>query len=192
MSDKDELLKLQNLLENLLAQDVKLRLQYEVENKFRFVKDKLQSFLDAIHAEMTAAVAVNAPTEISSNTPTETYAEVYIYLYNAQGLTVASWRNMLTRKLLYEYSINRPIYANKHHIESLIKSKTNREQHGYLAIKVLTQNVISQESPTKDALQNDIIKVREGAFRFENILAFTHNDIHYSVLNEGDLKRLTV
>src|SRR3990167_9684781 len=102
---------------------------------------------------------------------------VYVYLFNAHGLNFSSWQKMLSPSVFYEYSVNRPIYGEKAHVEAVIRNKTNKAQHGYLTIAV-KKELISSES-SKDALGNPLIKVKEGGLKIERLICFFHHNHEY-------------
>ena len=93
---------------------------------------------------------------------------------------------MFTPKVFYEYSVNRPIYAEKSHVESFLRSKINKHQHAYLTIMVNRDDITMLEGP-KDALGNPSIKVREGSLRFDRLVSFTHNEQDYVLNKYGEL-----
>ena len=108
---------------------------------------------------------------------------IYVYLYNANGLVFRSWQNMLTPKVFYEYSVNRPIYSQKSEIESLLKSKKTLAQHAYLTIAVKASDIIKPS----DHPENPIIKVREGSLHFDKLVTFAHNGQDYTLNINGEL-----
>jgi len=98
-----------------------------------------------------------------------------------------TWLTLLTPRVFYEYSVNRPIYNDKNHIDSLIRSKANKQQHGYLTVKINQSDIVSlKDSGPKDAIGNPVVKIREGCLRFENFVAFTHNGQDYKVNMQGE------
>jgi hypothetical protein len=185
--EKDQRLKLIETIREAVAGDNALREQYQIADKFRFVRDRLQALLEQLeqhqeskHAEEKKLEVVTADDEIL----------VYVYLYNAQGALLPTWTNMLTPKLFYEYSVNRPIYTNKVHIDSLVRGKANPVQHAFLTVAVKEKDLIKNESPPKDVMGNEVTKVREGALKFERLISLTHNQNEY-VLRENGLTKKT-
>ncbi len=177
--------KLIRLIREMIQQDSDLREKYQVGDKFRFVRDRLQGLLT--HLESSSIQ--KASKEITEQKDEADKVVVYVYLYNAQGLIFRSWSAMLTPKVFYEYSVNRPIYLEKNNLEVVIKSKANKQQHGYLAIKINRNEIISAaDAGLKDANGNPLIKIKEGSLRFENLVWFFHNDQHYTVTPQGEFK----
>jgi hypothetical protein len=176
--------KLIQLIRETFQQDSALREKYQVGDKFRFVRDRLEGLLSQLESQRPT---VKEKEQHAVLEDTENKVVVYVYLYNAHGLVFRSWSAMLTPKVFYEYSVNRPIYTEKNHVELLIKGKSNRQQHGFLAVRVNQAEIISPvESQVKDSLGNPVIKVKEGSLRFENLISFTHNDLCYTVNAQGE------
>jgi len=176
--------KLIQLIRDVIQQDADLRTKYEVGEKFRFVRDRLQGALT--HLEEQAQVLKNKGQQVKREEDATDKTVVYVYLYNAQGVILRSWSTLLTPRVFYEYSINRPIYGDKKSIESFIRSKTNKQQHAYLTVKMNSSDVISAEGITKDTIGNPLMKIREGSLRFENFVVFTHNEHDYTLNAQGE------
>lgn len=176
---KDRLLK---SVRDLVEQDANLRKQFHIGDKFRFIRDRLNALLSRLEKLLTVeekkaeeAGVVVGPDE----------AVVYVYLFNVNGLTFSSWRNMVGKQVFYEYSVNRPIYSEKAHIEELMRTKRSKEQHAYLAVVIKKTEILKPVSETsvKDAVGNPLIKIKEGCLHTEKLLAFVHNGRVY-VLDE--------
>ncbi len=179
--------KLILLIRDTLKQDADLREKHKVADKFRFVRDRLQGLLTHLEEQ-----ARHLQKSIEQKTPQqENHTDksiVYVYLYNAQGAVLRTWLTLLTPRVFYEYSVNRPIYAEKQDIEALVRSKPNKQQHGYLTIKINQNDIVaSKDSTPKDAIGHPLLKIREGSLTFENLIAFTHNNQDYVVGAQGEL-----
>jgi hypothetical protein len=174
--------ELLELVGSAIKRDEALRVHFQVGDKFRFIRDQLRTLYEQIEKH-TRLLEIEEEKKVATG-PSEDEQLVYVYLYNAQGLVVSTWQNMITPKLFYEYSVNRPVYAEKSHIESLIKSKANKAQHGFLTV-IVNRNDIADvgDTPKLDVNGNAVIKIREGKLLFNRFVNFTHNDIEY-VLNE--------
>ncbi|MES2217203.1 MAG: type IVB secretion system protein IcmQ [Pseudomonadota bacterium] len=182
--EKEQERKLVELIRDVVARDKALREKYEIGDKFRFVRDRLDSLLLQLETHVDN-VKIEEKKTIIVKTEDEVFA--YVYLYNSQGATLVTWINMLTPKLFYEYSVNRPIYLDKNHIESLIKSKANRVQHAYLTVAIKQNDLITNENAPKDPQGNTVMKVREGSLKFERFIALTHNDQDFVLTEQGAL-----
>lgn len=184
--DKSQLKQLLHLTEALLEKDRELRQEFSIGDKFRFIRDKLR----ALHEMLEKSNKEFAPTETKTSVvPGAKDKLVYVYLYNAKGLNLKSWQSMLMPKLFYEYSVNRPIYAEQNHIDEFLRSRNEPVQHAYLTVAVHANDIISSAS-MKDAIDNPLIKVKEGSLHFNRLVAFTHNEQVYE-MKGGELVKKT-
>jgi hypothetical protein len=183
--EKEQQKKLVDLIRDTVERDFALRKKYDIVYKFRFVRDRLNSLLEQLETHVETVRTSEEKNAPPAKTDDEIFA--FVYLYNSQGLTLQTWINMLTPKLFYEYSVNRPIYLDKYHIESLIKSKANRVQHAFLTVAIKQNDLINNENAPKDAMGNAVVKVREGSLKFERFIAMTHNDQDYVLTEQGIL-----
>lgn len=180
-NEQEKKQKLLQLVRDAIAKDQALRDQYGIGEKFRFIREKLNALLTFVDTELaTMQSSEGAPLTVQ-----EDEQVVYVYLFNSQGVSLPSWRKMMHESVFYEYSINRPIYLQKSQIDSLIRARSNKLQHGYLSIIVKKANVIDTQSAT-DANGNPLAKVREGSLKREQLLSFTHGDHEYMVTAEGE------
>ena len=177
--------KLIQLIREALQQDANLRTKYGVVEKFRFVRDRLQTVLTHLEEQQKSLKKEEPNPEHTQDDSNKVL--IYVYLYNAQGTILRSWSTLLTPRVFYEYSVNRPIYSEKNHVESLLKTKANKHQHAYLTVKISPHDILTTvDTGPKDAQGNPVIKIREGSLLFENLVAFTHNGQDYGLSAQGD------
>lgn len=177
--EKEKHQALIDLVRQVVDQDNVLRLKYEVGDKFRFVKDRLHELLQ--HLESEQPILANDKKE-TTTLLAEDEVLVYVYLFNAQGVVLRNWMNMLVPKVFYEYSVNRPIFLDKSSVESLLRSKANKVQHAYLTVAIKKSDIIGELS---DGSRQ--VKVREGALQSNKLLTLTHNDQDYYINADGEL-----
>lgn len=182
--EKNELLL--KLMQEAVQQDVALREKLQIGDKFRFIRDRLQALLSTVQERVTV---YQEQIDRKKNPLKEDETLVFVYLYNAQGLLPSNWHNMVGKDVFYEYSVNRPIYSSKHDVETIIRSKQNKTSHAYLTVAVKKTDILPGH--TKDALNQDLIKVREGSLSLSRLIAFTHNNLDYIVDEFGTLKLKT-
>ena len=179
---KESLLK---LVLSALEQDDTLRQKYQVGEKFRFIRDRLKD----LYARLEAVVsAFKDHMQQETYTLTADEVLVYIYLYNAQGIVLQSWLKMLNPAVFYEYSVNRPIYQSKADIDALIRSKSNKTQHGYITMAIKKDAIMPGSEGLKDGLGHLLIKVKEGSFTEKNLISFTHNNQDYILTEDGQFE----
>jgi hypothetical protein len=181
--DQDLKDKLLQIIQTVIQRDNEFREQYKVGEKFRFIRDRLQAVLS--HAEANLALMQKNQTQ-KAGVLAEDDAVVYVYLFNAQGLLLPTWKKMLSSSVFYEHSVNRPVYIDASQVESFIRSKSNKAQHGYLSIAVKKSDMTpSSDHPPKDPIGNVLIKVREGSLKIDKVISFVHQGRHY-YLDEHD------
>lgn len=180
----------ENLLKLITAavqKDKALRAQFAMGDKFRFIRERLEDLQRRIDAHLN--IFKEGDSEQAINVAADE-SLVYVYLYNAQGLTLKTWQKMLNESVFYEYSVNRPIYIDKAAVEAFIRSRPNPAQHGFITVIVKNEDILKVPEgmpATQDALGNQLVKVREGSLTFKKLLAFTHNSEDYKVNNSGEI-----
>lgn len=181
--EQEQLNKLLAIIHTALQQDEQLRQKYQIGEKFRFIRERLQSLLTEIQQQPVTKKTQKKHSEGVSVEEDELL--LYVYLYNAQGNSFRTWQNIVTSKAFLDYSVNRPIYQERIHIEAFIRSKTVLAHHGYLTFAVKKERVLSNNS--KDAMGHSLVKVKEGSLKIEKLLSFTHNEQTYILSENGEL-----
>lgn len=181
---KDKLLQ---ILNKAVSQDAELRQSLQIGDKFRFIRERLGALKSEVESAMETIKLVD---EGNKQVVNEDEQLVYVYLFNAHGLDVQTWMKMLSPSVYYEYSVNRPIYGAKEHVESLIRSKAKRAQHGYMAVAVKKTSILSTpETALKDSIDNPLVKIKEGSLKPDRLISFTHNGIDYFLNEDGKLEK---
>lgn len=177
--------KLLNIIRDAIKQDNELRDQLKIGDKFRFIRDNLNAISTGLEADLTV---LKDKTEQAEVKVSKDDINVYVYIFNTQGLDLQSWRKMVSPDVYYEYSVSRPIYSTKEHVEKLIDSKPTRTQHGYITVAV-TKDMLLPTDGVNDTLGNPVIKVKEGALKVDRVICFTHNSIDYTVGPKGEITK---
>ncbi|MBA3661660.1 MAG: type IVB secretion system protein IcmQ [Gammaproteobacteria bacterium] len=185
--DKNKKEALLELVRQTIAKDEALREEFQVGNKFRFIRDRLI----ALQANLEENLAALEKQEKKWDEAIETHeALVYIYLYNAQGQLFSTWQKMVTPSVFYEYSVNRPVYSTKADVDAFIRSKSNKSHHGYLTIAVNQADILNPIAvPAQDTIGQTLIRVREGAFNVKKVVTFTHNNHEFYLNEDAELVR---
>ena len=187
MPNEEQREKLLKLMRAALQHDNELRDKYQVGEKFRFIRDRLQALQARVEESL---IALQKQAEQAPEQMAEDEILVYVHLFNAQGLALQSWQKMLNPSVFYEYSVNRPIYAGQVAVEAFIRLKPNKFQHGYLIFAVKKVDILpAGDDQLKDNLGNLIIKVREGSLRVNRLISFMHNDNEYTLSANGELTK---
>ena len=168
------------LAKEAMAADESLREQHNIGEKFRFVKDRLADIAEELDEHFEDFFEEDMMETDVALSDDETM--VFVHLFNAQGMLLESWSKMLTPRLFYEYSINRPIFENKDAADAYIRSKANKNQHAYLAVVVKKASVRLLDETT-----DGVIKVAEGALDVTRLKMFVHDGKEYILNDEGEL-----
>lgn len=178
--DSGQLLQLVKLVEETVAQDQKFRETYQVNNKFLFISRKLQNLLTELHDKVKV---IDSASSKHSFLLGQDEVLVYVYLYNAQDVSIQGWQALLTPQAFVDYSINRPIYRERSEIEYLIKSKANVLQHAYLVVAIKQTDIVESladgSTPMKDLIGQSLLKIRDGSLQLNRVHSFVHNQIEY-------------
>lgn len=181
--------KLMQIVNAAVEKDSSLRVELKIGDKFRFIRERLQALQKNID-DTLKTIKVETHEDKSALAADEVL--VYVYLFNAHGIDLKSWIKMLHPAVYYEYSVNRPIYGDKAHIEAIIRSKASRIQHGYLTVAVKKDMILRKgEEGLKDNLGNPLLKIKEGSLRPERLMSLTHNDHEYVLNDSGGLDKLS-
>lgn len=177
--EKVQQTKLLALVREAVECDEALRVKFEVGDKFRFVRERLKEILSYLESNQAMAATVKLDVKLNLQ---ENEVLVYVYLFNAKGVVLRNWINMLSAKVFYEYSVNRPIYANKNEIDAMLRTKKDKPQHAYLAVAVQKTDIL--QSASQDG---SLIKVKEGSLKLDRLISFFHNGNEYTLSAEGEL-----
>ncbi len=177
--------KVVELVHLAIERDEALREKYQIGDKFRFVREKLKQLLQQLESDFHVA----HKEEITRHKKLqEGEVPVYVYLYNAKGVQLSTWVNLLTPKVFYEYSINRPIYTEKSHVEALLKNKTNIQQHAYLTVAMQPGDILP--TTQNDINGNPTVRVKENSLRFDRLISFSNNGQDYILNEEGEFEKI--
>jgi hypothetical protein len=186
-SDKELKEKIQKLVLDAVQLDKELRDQYKMGDKFRFIRDRLE--LIRLHVEEELKILQQA-IEDKVDRLEEGEVLIFVHLFNAQGIVFQTWQKMVSPSVFYEYSVNRPIYTEKAHIEAFIRSKHNKAQHGYLSVAIKKSDILPTlvgVEKAKDTIGNPVFKIKEGSLLFKKMFSFTHQEHEYVVNEAGQL-----
>lgn len=183
-SNQENLQQILEIAKEAAQADEQLRTEHKIGDKFKFVRDRLHSVVK--HVE-DAMVSQQVEKEKAPDAVQPDEVLVYVYLFNVHGLNFATWQKMISPSVFYEYSVNRPIYSDKAHVEAFIRNKSNKHQHGYLVVAVKKELLLGAAG--QDAIGNPLIKIREGALKIERLIVFHHHHHEYVVDSEGEVVR---
>lgn len=187
--DQDELVDQDtfSIIKKTVEAEEILRKQHDVGVRFNVLRSQLRSLLD----EVDKAIHANKPKAppIKNDTLDAHSRFVYVCLFNAQGDKTNTWPKLLNPQALLDHSVNRPIYASKEGIEAMLRAKANKNQQGYIEVAIKKDDVLNANDPNafKDPLGFELVRIKQGALKMENIRTFTHNTKSYTVNPDGSL-----
>lgn len=177
------------LLKEIMHAEEACRTKYEIGARFHVIQSQLQALTTAYKKESDIKEVVE---EVQQSTDEMKSDEeiVYVYLFNAQGAKFHTWLSVLTPKALMDHSVNRPVYAKFEHIDELLRSKIDIEQHAYIKARIKKSDIIMslENSILKDALGNKLLRLKYGSLTADKIVCFFHRNKEYTVSKDGELK----
>lgn len=180
--------KLMRIVNEAVDKDAELRVQFQIGEKFKFIRDRLAALKQHVESSLQT---IQLDTDEVQRGAAEDEQLVYVYLFNAHGIDLQTWIKMLHPSVYYEHSVNRPIYGAKEHVESVIRNKTNRTQHGYMTVAVKQAMILKKEDAgLKDNIGNPLLKIKEGSLRPERLINFYHNGNTYVLNEDGQLEKI--
>ncbi|MGQ3892554.1 Dot/Icm secretion system protein IcmQ [Legionella sp. CNM-4043-24] len=113
---------------------------------------------------------------------------VYVALYSSEGSMLISWERIIAN--LSRQVLSRPIYAEEHDVQFMIRSKENRINEAYLAIYVDNQDVLTltSDKTPRDKFGKPLMTLKDRALKIENISHFVHNGLQYNYVKNRLVK----
>ncbi|MCD8525328.1 MAG: type IVB secretion system protein IcmQ [Gammaproteobacteria bacterium] len=187
MDDKEQARLLYREVESLVQQEKALRKQYDIGDRYKAISSRLQALFEHVQESVSLPQQQLSPVRLPSVLG-EGERYVFVHLFNAKGKILTRWESMLSPRLLYEYSVNRPIYTQKEQVEAYIRSREDSAQHAFLMMKVLDIKVLNglEYISHCDSLGQSLIKLKEGALKEENLVCFFHQGERY-IFSNGHL-----
>lgn len=100
--------------------------------------------------------------------------EIYVALYCTDGGQIRRWENVVAT--LGTSIISRPIYRTENDVINMIRSKPNRANEGYCKLFIKETDIakpFTGQNP-RDRLGSELLVLKHGAIKPENITAFIH------------------
>lgn len=187
MDDKEQLQLLYSEVESLVRKEKALRKQYNIADRYKAISSRLEALFKHVQESANLPQQQLSPVRLPPVLG-EGERYVFVHLFNAKGKILTRWEAMLSPRLLCEYSVNRPVYAQKDEVEAYIRSREDSDQHAFLMMKVLDITVLdSFDSPAQtDTLGQSLVKLKEGSLKEENLVYFFHQGEQY-IFADGHL-----
>ncbi|HVV69305.1 MAG TPA: Dot/Icm secretion system protein IcmQ [Gammaproteobacteria bacterium] len=155
--------------------------QWEGSLFFRNILKRLHEIREYVVVELDDPeqdTEVNAELVNAINKQEQGYQKVYIAIYQAQGDRLAGWTNAVSK--LCDYYISRPVYQKEDHVREMIFAKRSRND-AYVAIWVRQEDILGTNK-TQDRWGHELLILKEGSVKVENIIEFVHDNYRYSLM----------
>lgn len=109
--------------------------------------------------------------------------EVYVLLYNADGTNLAKWENIL--RTISTHTVSRPIYNLEKNARSALRAAVTKPNEAYISVFIPEEDIMPTQSGriAHDRYGHEILNLKEGAIKAENIHQFIHVSGRYDYDN---------
>lgn len=155
--------------------------QWEGSLFFRNILKRLHEIREYVVAELSDPeqdAGANAGVADTIAKQEQGYQKVYIAIYQAQGDRLSGWTNAVSK--LSDYYISRPAYQIEDHVREMVNAKRSRND-AYVAIWVHQEDILTTNK-TLDRWGHELLTLREGSVKVENIIEFVHDNYKYSLV----------
>ncbi|MCW5589612.1 MAG: Dot/Icm secretion system protein IcmQ [Legionellales bacterium] len=141
-----------------------------IGNRIRAMRDEIRQTLNE------ATEFLNPNLDNASSQLRAGMKIVYVSLYQADGNNFNKWQALLTN--ITRLSIGRPVYESERDIQAVIRAKAEPRRDAYVALYVREEDIIPPLGGIhpRDRSGNQLLTIREGAIKPENIHEFIHNN----------------
>jgi len=114
----------------------------------------------------------------------EGYERVCIALYQSESDRLDRW--FATIKMLTGYGMSRPVYRSEDEVRRVIQAKQSKSD-AYVVVWVKKIDILSPYGgvPLKDRSGYELLTIKEGSIKPENIITFVHGGQHYYLTDKG-------
>jgi hypothetical protein len=182
--DEKRKLQLLNYLKSLVAKDGALRKKYNIGDRYKVIATRLKNLVQYVERNTDMEKALEQSVGKSKGELNASQMLVYVYLFNANGRWLQRWMQMFSKKNLYEYGFNRPIYSSEKAVQSYINSREFQDEHAYIAVVVNKDDASEGQVHLTDSLEQPLVKIKEAALLMDNISYFWHKEEKYSLARD--------
>lgn len=187
MDKETEIKKIYEAIESLVQKEKELRKEFNIGDAYKVIPSRLDALLQRAKSMLDLpkeeAIQEYAPPFLSEN---ERY--VFVHLFNVNGRILSRWEASLSPRLLFEYSVNRPIYSERKQVEAYIRSRPDKHCHAFIMMKVQLSDVLENNffDQRKDVLGCSLLKLKEGSLKEQGLMYFFYEDKAY-LFKDGHL-----
>lgn len=177
------------ILQEAIDHEKKLRDECDIGVRFNIIRSQLQGLHQRVENSIHEGEAPVEKPKSASPELADDETLVYVYLFNAQGDTFATWKKFLTPRVLIEHSVNRPIYQELDQVEAVLRSRSMPARNAYIAVSVKKADILQsrQGSTFKDQFGFPLLRLRQGSLEVGNIKAFVHQGKSYQLTADEQL-----
>ena len=158
--DEKRKLQLLNYLKSLVAKDGALRKKYNIGDRYKVIATRLKNLVQYVERNTDMEKALEQSVGKSKGELNASQMLVYVYLFNANGRWLQRWMQMFSKKNLYEYGFNRPIYSSEKAVQSYINSREFQDEHAYIAVVVNKDDASEGQVHLTDSLEQPLVKIK--------------------------------
>lgn len=113
---------------------------------------------------------------------------IYVSVFQMNPNDMVAWQATLNS--IGEYSMSRPIYLAEDHVQEMIRSRPDPSREAYVEVTIRKEDVLLPPSgkPALDRFDHELLNVRQGRVKPNNIKRFVHRNKVYHFQN-GALER---
>lgn len=156
---------------------------WEASLFFKNILKQLLEIREYVAVEFTekgeqAPTLTNIPQRQEVPQAREGYERLYIAVYQTEPGRLERWLSAI--KMLVGYSVSRPVYRTEVDIQEMIRNKKSRSD-AYVTVWIKQSDIIPPYSgaPLKDKWEHELLTLKEGCFKLENVIEFVHEEKHY-------------
>ena len=133
--------------------------------------------------EISGIAAIELPTDTQ-------FLEVYISLYQSEGTNIRKWHTVVLS--LIGHSVSRPVYKSESDIKAAMHAKDFKTNDAYVVVRLTPKDILAPatDRPRTDREGRELVTLREGAIRLENIMRFVHSSGEYKIIENSLVKQI--
>ncbi len=150
------------------------------------VLKQLQQLRGYVITELDEEISASAGSKPKRVVPEklEGHERVYVELYQADSDRLDRW--FASIKMLTGHGLSRPVYRTEDDVQRMIRDKQSKND-AYVTAWVKTTDIIPPYAgtPLKDRWGYELLTLKEGSIKPENIIVFVHNGSQYYLTDQG-------
>jgi len=176
-------------LQSAVDKEGELRENCEIGVRFNVVNTQLQAAVEKFDKAVGIGEEKGEEAAKAEAGLAEDETLVYVYLFNAHGMALRTWQNLLLPSAFFEHSVNRPIYADKEHVEAVLRAKPNKDRHAYVEVVIKKDDIFQTTGgqDLQDKYGHPLLRLRQGALKPKNAQYFFHKDTKYKISKDGQI-----